>query len=873
MTKIPAGGKYKLESIKTFASKENLHKNVKKYRKVFDEIECRYIYSDLCFYNKLFDEEDWDCKVRIICTNLRTEKQVCDINKDIHISKAQNIVHIREGWGTPDPGWWKKGIYKWECFIDGTSVGTAQFYVIKAGLPTEISNPYFNISSIRLFESPRGGTPIKDREYLSAFSSKETRYINIEMTVENLMTDLDDFPFEMIFNFYNDSGQHKAMMTYFRNFTDNRKTITFDTGYGSDKGGFWYEDNYTLHAIFMDQLIAVIPLKVTGEKEVLTEPSATFSTNTNAVGKVSQGSIKTEVTFEEAKKELEALIGLSSVKMQINDLATYIQFLKIREEKGIDEGEKLSLHTIFSGNPGTGKTTVARMLGKIYNSLGLLTHGKVIEVGRADLVGEFIGQTAPKVKKIVDKAKGGILFIDEAYALTNRGGDKKDFGNEVIEVLLKTLTDVKDLCVIFAGYPEEMNGFLSTNPGMASRVKHQIDFPDYSPDELMQIADYSCEKRKVSLAGDARVLIHNEVVETYRNRNKHFGNARYVNGIIDEAKQNMALRLMDAYKNPNKLDEEKLSLITYADVEKVFSKGKDKSVNLPIDEPLLHDAMQQLNDLIGLTNIKEEVEDMVKLVRYYREIGKDLKKAFSLHTVFKGNPGTGKTTLARIVVQLYKALGILERGQLVECSRKDLVAGYIGQTAIKTNEVIDRAIGGGLFIDEAYALYNPSGKDFGREAIETLLKRMEDQRGEFMVIVAGYPEEMRVFLETNPGLMSRFDKEFTFEDYNHQELIDIALLLIEKEELILAEDAKAHLVSYIEKMMKSKHKYFGNGRTIRKIVKEVVRNQHLRMADMPAADRSPELIRTILLDDVKDFSLVEQENERKTIGFGRQEIE
>ena len=226
--------------------------------------------------------------------------------------------------------------------------------------------------------------------------------------------------------------------------------------------------------------------------------------------------------------------------------------------------------------------------------------------------------------------------------------------------------------------------------------------------------------------------------------------------VIEEAKQHLAIRLMNSKKNPSEMEPEELSTITVKDVKKVFKKGSKDYVPLPIDEALLNDSLTQLHELVGLENVKKEVDEMTKLVRYYKEIGKDIKKAFSLHTVFKGNPGTGKTTVARLIVQIYKALGILERGHLVECDRKSLVAGFVGQTAIKTGEMIDKAIGGGLFIDEAYALTKGGANDFGREAIETLLKRMEDQRGDFMVIVAGYPDEMKTFLEANPGLLSQF---------------------------------------------------------------------------------------------------------------------
>ncbi len=859
---------YKIKDLKVFGSKENLYHNFKKYRLVYDEAECRYIYCELSFYNKLFDIQEWEAKIKFVCKDKKTQKEICVLDKTLNISKDKNIVYVREGWGTPEPGWWKEGAYLWEVSFQDKLIGTTEFHIVNGGVVSAQNNPYFNISSIKLFESARDGMPYDKRVYLKTFAADITRYLNVEMVLENKMINQEGiFPLELQFNFYNDAGQHKAFMSYFKEIKKHIGEIILDTGYGSDSGGYWYHDKYTLEIIFMDQLIAIVPFEVAVEEELQN------GTHNYSIAK-GYGHLASEkpsnFSFDEAKKELEALIGLRAVKTQINELATYLQFIKIRQEKGLEQDEKINLHSIFTGNPGTGKTTVANMLGKIYNSLGLLSHGKVYEVGRADLVGEFIGQTAPKVKKVIDKARGGILFIDEAYALTNRGEDGKDFGKEVIEVLLKELSDGEgDIAIICAGYPKEMQNFVDSNPGLNSRIRNIIKFQDYTPDELVEIAEYTAQKRGVVLHKDTVKLIYKNLVEIYRNRNEQFGNARYINGLIEEAKQNMALRLMNQETDQiAQLAKETLSTVMAIDIEKVFKNKGEKRIDLPIDEDLLQSSLAHLHDLVGLSSIKREVSELIKLVRYYKEIGRDIRNSLSLHSVFKGNPGTGKTTVARLLVQIYKALGILERGHLVECDRKSLVAGFVGQTAIKTGEVIEKALGGGLFIDEAYSLTKGGNNDFGREAIETLLKEMEDRRGEFIVIVAGYPAEMDDFIEANPGLMSRFDKNFDFKDYTADELLLITKMLFDKEELKMHEEAEKHIKSYIEKLIDNKHKYFGNARTIRKIVTEAIKRQNLRMADVPPKERTWLLIHTVLLEDVSDFNLMENEIDRnRGIGF------
>jgi len=862
--------RYKFKEMKVYGSLENFFGNQKNYRIVFDEKEVSYVNVELQLFNILFDEEEWKGAVNIKAIEYYNGKEMCNIDKEIAVAPDQNIIYIREGWGTPNPGWWKKGTYKWEVRIDTVLVGTNYFYITDSGTVTEANNPYFDINSIKLYNSQKGSTPREQRSYLSAFNKDTAQYISVEMDLANKITHEKYFPLELNFYFYNDVGQLKGMCYFFEHISDSRKQVVMDVGYGSENPGFWYPDKYTCEVVFMDNIIAVVPFEV-GTTDTPLQGQQVWLKGSSGGGADMQeaAAAAQEANFESAKKELDDLIGLGTVKKEINELTTYLKFIKIRQDKGFEEKSRINLNMVFTGNPGTGKTTVARLLGKIYQSLGLLSRTDVTEVGRVDLVAEYIGQTAPKTKAAIDRARGGILFIDEAYALSDRGDDGKDFGKEVIEVLIKEMSDGPgDIAFIFAGYPKEMRDFMNSNPGLSSRVAQVINFPDYNPDELMQIAAYDSKRRHVEITPEAGNLIYMKVVEAYRNRDQRFGNARFVNSIVEEAKQNMALRLMRSEK-PEELSNEDLSTITLQDVEEIFGIGTASSVEMPIDEALLVDAMGELKTLTGMGDVKNAIEETVKLVRYYKEIGRDVKKSFSMHTVFTGNPGTGKTTVARILVRIYKALGILERGHLVETDREGMVAGYVGQTAIKADALIESAMGGGLFIDEAYALSQGGENDFGREAIETLLKRMEDHRGEFMVIVAGYPDNMARFLESNPGLKSRFDKFVQFEDYNTEELFVIADNLLQKEFLFLSAEAGEHLRNYITQLVTNRNKYFGNARTMRKIVADIVHHQHLRMAGIPAAQRTPEMIKTVALEDVQSFKtdLENKGSGRESIGF------
>ncbi len=851
--------KYKFLSLRTYCSTEWMLDSLKRYRTVFDASELTFVYVELALLNKLTGETDWVFDLRLVCYRLieQGKETICSIDVTPNVSSKQDIIYVREGWGHEDPGTvWKRGDYIWEAHIDGILVSSCSFHVEDSGGFFEEPNPYFELNSIAFFEGGEERNKTANYQYLSKFSVHDTRYVWVELKATNLQA--RSWFCELKFIFFNSNFQVKSINTEVKEIKPEHDTFSIYTGWGAPEVGTWPEGRYMVCVLFMDKLLAISYFEV---EQYAVQGGYRFILPQDFIQKTltqkEPGNFETKESVEELHSQINSLVGLTEVKKKIQEYIHYIDFLRLRREMNFTEHLSPNLHTVLMGSPGTGKTTVARILAKIYHKMGLLSTGILTEVGRNELVGQFIGQTAPKVIEVIEKARGGVLFIDEAYSLARSEGDDKDYGNEAIEVIVKEMSDGKgDLAIFVAGYPKEMDIFLNSNPGLKSRFKMFFNFEDFLPQELFEILEQTAQRHQVVFDLTALEAMKRHLTELFRSRDKSFGNARTVNSLVEDAKMFLGVRVMTQVDESQRHQTDVLQTITIEDVEKVFEKRKNPSAKIEVDQKMLEQAMESLEKLVGLSSIKREIRELVELVRYYQQTEQEVTGKFSLHTVFKGNPGTGKTTVARIMANIFKALGLLERGHLIECDRQSLVAGYIGQTAIKTKEMLDRAKGGVLFIDEAYSLMNEGkGEDFGKEAIEVILKEMEDRRGQFVVIVAGYTEEMKRFMRMNPGLKSRFDREIYFEDFTIEELTQIALNMFAETGFTLHQNALEALRKILANLYQSRDKYFGNARTARRVVDMALRNQNLRMATINENNRKSEEINLVLLSDIQEIDL------------------
>jgi SpoVK/Ycf46/Vps4 family AAA+-type ATPase len=475
-------------------------------------------------------------------------------------------------------------------------------------------------------------------------------------------------------------------------------------------------------------------------------------------------------------ERLTELVGLSEIKQRVGELADWLRF---QAASGSPRREAPLLHMIFTGNPGTGKTSVARLIGELYHELGWLRRGHLVEVKSSDLVAEHIGGTAIKTNQVIDQALDGVLFIDEAYMLTE--GERGGFGQEAVDTLLARMENERGrLVVIAAGYPALMTHFRAANPGLPRRFPEEntFHFPDYSAEELWQILAGMLRDRGLEWDETTERDLQEAIRRMLAGRDETFGNAGEMRTLVDALERRRAARLVRGGGE---------CALASADIPERWRSEVDAA----------EQAWQQLEQLVGLEPVKRALGQVYRSARYahLRRTRQPEYRAGHLlqHWVFAGNPGTGKTSVARLLGQLYRGLGLLRRGQCVEVSRADLVAGYVGQTALKTMARVKEALDGVLFIDEAYTLVK-DGSDFGQEAVDTLVKVMEDYRERLVVVVAGYPEKMAQFLESNPGLSSRFGAPVEFPDYTAGELGGILRGLAEAEGFVLPREVETRAV-------------------------------------------------------------------------------
>ncbi len=500
---------------------------------------------------------------------------------------------------------------------------------------------------------------------------------------------------------------------------------------------------------------------------------------------------------------LNQLIGIDDIKQQIRD---YVEELHEQIENGIS----IHPHLFLSGNPGTGKTTLARLIGEILKDEGVLSRGHFVEAKPGDFISEYIGGTRPKTIQKCNEAQGGVLFIDEAYGLYNGKDDQNNqYGKEAVEVLLTYMENVKDMVIIFAGYPHDMAQLLKANDGFARRIDehHRWLIKDYEPKTLVEIGKHLFAKGGYTMTAEFEKMLSKLYEYKYRIRDeKTWGNAG--------SAENIARYCISGYKKTKRkdkcLDTDCIDSETLAILKTIENHPKQKPLS----------AEEELVSRIGFQSVTEQFEKYLDDYRYAR-MHPFQKNDFRPHLIFKGNPGTGKTTAARLLGRMMKEKGLLQSDAFVECKGGQMQDKYVGGTPEKIKELCERAKGGVLFVDEAHRLYDGRGHDkkisYNDEVIGVLMTELEDTP-DFICIFAGYPQEMDDFIRNSDvGFEDRVPNTIIFPDYCPEDLYKIA------DSMLSDYEKTDKFVDYLQRLFKyiygHRHPYrFSNARKVQNIV-------------------------------------------------------
>ena len=548
---------------------------------------------------------------------------------------------------------------------------------------------------------------------------------------------------------------------------------------------------------------------------------------------------------ETSYDKLQNMIGLNSVKRQIDDIIASNIVEKERKNRQKNKYQSGTMHMVFAGNPGTAKTTVARLFAGITKEKGILKSGAFVEKGGMDLDGLLCEHI---IREAFIAARGGVLFIDEAYSLKS---------DKAVTVLIQEMENHREeVIVILAGYNERMEKFMEINEGLKSRIPYWIDFPDYGTEELTAIFSMMLEEKGMKITEEALNEAH--YIFDKKRMQDNFGNGRYARNLMEHAIQKQSVRLLKEKEFIEDIKNRELFLLAKEDIS-TLEEGL-------VEERTPGTAKKELEEMIGLTKVKEVIGKAIanfKLKKLCMDKG-ILKDKVSLHMVFAGNPGTAKTTVARLFSEILKDEKVLSSGKFVEVGRADLVGTVVGSTAPMVKKKFKEAQGGVLFIDEAYSLCDGYEGSFGDEAINTIVQEMENHRDKVIVIFAGYPTQMKTFLDRNPGLLSRIAFQVEFEDYTVDELCAITKLMLTRKEMTITEAAMDKLKTHFESVMDSND--YGNGRFVRKMLEEAEMNLAERVLQLREEELTTEVLTTVEECDIPEV-VGKESGKKQTFGF------
>ncbi len=538
--------------------------------------------------------------------------------------------------------------------------------------------------------------------------------------------------------------------------------------------------------------------------------------------------------------ELDALIGLGSLKKKIHDYLNVIRLVNLRMEKGLPT-RMPRLHMAFLGNPGTGKTTVAKIIGKIFASWGILSTGHVIRTEKSQMVGQYIGETEFKMRNLLARAKGNVLFIDEAYQLVE--GGEKDHGRIVMNSLLTELgNDESDLVVILAGYTAPMKKLMESNEGIESRFPNVFNFEDYTTDELMQIARIMVGNQGLELSDGAEANLRAIIDEEAKKPSPRFGNGRYVSNLIqNQILASMGSRLATV-KNPSAED---LIIIKPEDVV-IGKRYKD----VVFDDVAIDAALARLDNLSGLSNVKQAIRNFVQSARYLHSIGEPYVGKGLLSWRFIGKSGTGKSTVAEIMAAILKGMHLIANSNITQVKAESLLREHPTEFKNRLQEVVKRSCNGLIFIDADAKQMDLSTSEYSSFVENVKLKLEEltvEVGGECALILAELDAPNKTVAEqmTDAGIYE-FDHTLVFKDFTPDELYDILCNCLKKFKITFSPAAETHIKKYITTLKSS---YEANARTMKLMSRTIHQQVILRESGLTRRPKEHQ----VQLADIETF--------------------
>ncbi|MFD1938418.1 AAA family ATPase [Nonomuraea mangrovi] len=532
---------------------------------------------------------------------------------------------------------------------------------------------------------------------------------------------------------------------------------------------------------------------------------------------------------------LEACLGLEPVKAEVALVIAEARAAKLRRAAGMPALSPPP-HLVFTGRPGTGKTMVAGALGRTLAELGLLSSGHLVTVDRADLAGRHVGEATANVRRALERALGGVLCVEDAGNLARPGIDiDRAHSRDVVDALLAGVqAHQDDLLIVLCGPDGAVNGLLRSSPELAEAFPRVVHFPDLTGEQVVALYESKAAEAGFTL----REGVLTKVERIVRSARPGAAGARLALRLLERSVAMQSRRVLA----DGVIDGDE-------SLHEILADDVPDSARLAARTRQGDDPLAAFNALVGLEPVKRQVRLLVAEVEADR-----LRRSAGLpavsptrHLVFTGNPGTAKTTVARLIASAYAQLGLLSSGHLVEVSHADLIAEYLGQTAPKVRAAVESALGGVLFIDEAYAL-TPGGShnSYGPEAIAELLRLMEEHRDDLVVIAAGYESRMTDFLAANPGLASRFPTTVRFPDYSENELVAIFESMASTAGLVLHGGVRDEVRGALRAIPRGES--FGNGRVVRNLLDRAVAHQAERI--LARQDPTPDDVRALLPSDI-----------------------